>query len=61
MVDAIYTLSQQAEPPLRTVLGADAFQILKGSYEKSLQSLEEQKAVSVSVVNIEGKPGLFLE
>lgn len=60
MADAIYTLSQQAEPPLRTVLGADAFQILKGSYEKSLQSLEEQKAVSVSVV-IEGKTGFIPE
>lgn len=60
MADAIYTLSQKAEPELRTVLGADAFRILKGSYEKSLQSLELQKDISVSVA-IEGKTGFIPE
>jgi len=58
MADAIYTLSQQAEPALRTVLGADAWQILKNGYEKSLQSLESQKDISVSVA-IEGKTGFI--
>lgn len=60
MAEAIYTLSQQAEPELRTVLGADAFDILKGSYAKSLQSLEAQKEISVSVA-IEGKTGFIPE
>lgn len=60
MADVIYSLSQQAEPPLRTALGADAFQILKGSYEKNLQSLEDQKALSASVA-IEGKTGFIPE
>lgn len=60
MANAIYTLSQQPEPELRTVLGADAFQILKGSYQKSLQSLESQQEISVSVA-IEGKTGFIPE
>ncbi|WP_279048558.1 hypothetical protein [Cedecea davisae] len=60
MANAIYNLRQQSEPELRTVLGADAFQILKGSYQKSLQSLESQQEISVSVA-IEGKTGFIPE
>jgi len=58
MADAIYTLSQKEQPEVRTVLGADAFQILQGSYTKSLHSLESQKEISVSVA-IEGKTGFI--
>lgn len=58
MADAIFTLSQQEEPKLRTALGVDAYHILKDSYEKNIQSLEYQKDISVSVV-IEGKTGFI--
>jgi len=60
MADAIYTLSQKEQPELRTVLGADAFQILQASYTKSLQSLVSQQEISVSVA-IEGKTGFIPE
>lgn len=58
MAAAIYTLSRQAEPELRTVLGADAFRIIEDSYKKSLKSLELQQEISFSVA-IEGKTGFI--
>lgn len=60
MAQAIYALSRQPEPQLRTVLGTDAFQILKDSYEKNLRSLESQREISLSVA-IEGKSGFIPE
>jgi len=53
-------IRQKEQPELRTVLGADAFQILQASYTKSLQSLVSQQEISVSVA-IEGKTGFIPE
>lgn len=52
MADAIYTVSQMAEPPLRTVLGADAYAVL--------EALKAQKALAESVM-FEGKSGFMPE
>lgn len=60
MAAAIYHLSREETPELRTVLGADAFAILQNSYRKSLTALEAQEAISCSV-GIEGKTGFIPE
>jgi NAD(P)-dependent dehydrogenase (short-subunit alcohol dehydrogenase family) len=56
MADVIYTVSQMPEPPLRTVLGADAYAAIEDSYSKSLAALQAQKDIAVSVM-FEGKTG----
>ena len=56
MADAIYTVSQQPEPPLRTALGSDAYAVLEAGYGKSLDALRAQKDLALSV-GIEGKSG----
>jgi hypothetical protein len=56
MADVIYTVSQMPEPPLRTVLGGDAYAALEDSYTKSLAALQAQKDIAVSVMS-EGKTG----
>jgi len=58
MADAIYNLSQNTSPELRTVLGVDAFSILQNNYRQNLASLEAQQAISESVA-IEGKTGFI--
>ncbi|MGU7784565.1 SDR family NAD(P)-dependent oxidoreductase [Burkholderia sp. PU8-34] len=60
MADAIYTISQMPEPPLRTVLGADAYAVLEASYTRSLAALQAQKALAESV-RFEGKAGFMPE
>jgi NAD(P)-dependent dehydrogenase (short-subunit alcohol dehydrogenase family) len=56
MADAIYTVSQMPEPPLRTVLGGDAYAAIEDSYTKNLAALQAQKDLAVSVM-LEGKAG----
>lgn len=56
MAAAIYTISQLAEPPLRTVLGGDAYAVLEASYSRSLAALQGQKDLASSVM-LEGKAG----
>jgi NAD(P)-dependent dehydrogenase (short-subunit alcohol dehydrogenase family) len=56
MADAIYAISQMQEPPLRTVLGADAYAVLEAGYTRSLAALQAQKALAESVM-FEGKAG----
>ncbi|MFJ2992036.1 SDR family NAD(P)-dependent oxidoreductase [Pandoraea sp. NPDC087047] len=56
MADAIYTLSQMAEPPLRTVLGADAYAVLETTYARNLAALQVQKDLATSVT-LEGLAG----
>ncbi|MDG2951659.1 SDR family NAD(P)-dependent oxidoreductase [Exercitatus varius] len=56
MAGAIYNLCQQAQPPLRTALGIDAFSVLQSAYRNSLKALEAQEALAASVA-IEGKTG----
>ncbi|VVE32438.1 SDR family NAD(P)-dependent oxidoreductase [Pandoraea anhela] len=56
MADAIYAVSQMAEPPLRTVLGADAYEVLESTYARSLAELKAQKNLATSV-SIEGRVG----
>lgn len=56
MADAIYTLSQMAEPPLRTALGTDAYAVLETTYARSLAALQAQKELAASVT-LEGKAG----
>jgi NAD(P)-dependent dehydrogenase (short-subunit alcohol dehydrogenase family) len=58
MAAAIYTLSQMPEPPLRTVLGADAYAVLERGYAASLAALQAQKALAGSVM-FEGKTGFI--
>lgn len=60
MANAIYTVSQSPEPPLRTVLGSDAYTVLEGSYTQSLEALKAQKELASSVV-FEGKRGFIPE
>ena len=60
MADAIYTVNQMAEPPLRTVLGADAYAVLEAGYSRSLEALKAQKALAESVM-FEGKSGFMPE
>jgi NAD(P)-dependent dehydrogenase (short-subunit alcohol dehydrogenase family) len=56
MAGAIYTVSQLPEPPLRTVLGADAYAVLEAGYTRSLAALQAQKDLASSVA-FEGKAG----
>ncbi|MFM0318222.1 SDR family NAD(P)-dependent oxidoreductase [Paraburkholderia nemoris] len=56
MADAIYTVSQMPEPPLRTVLGGDAYSVLEAGYSGSLAALQAQKDIAESVM-FEGKTG----
>ncbi|MGF6899772.1 SDR family NAD(P)-dependent oxidoreductase [Paraburkholderia sp. GAS348] len=56
MADAIYTVSQMQEPPLRTVLGGDAYAVLDAGYSRSLKALQAQKELAESVM-FAGKAG----
>ncbi len=56
MAAAIYALSQLPEPPLRTVLGGDAYAVLESTYTQSLAALQAQKELAESVM-FEGKTG----
>ncbi|WP_296651129.1 SDR family NAD(P)-dependent oxidoreductase [Paraburkholderia sp.] len=56
MAGVIYTVSQMQEPPLRTVLGADAYALLEASYARSLAELQAQKDLASSVM-FAGKQG----
>ncbi|NPT46437.1 SDR family NAD(P)-dependent oxidoreductase [Paraburkholderia sp. 1N] len=56
MADAIYTVSQMQEPPLRAVLGGDAYAVLDAGYSRSLTALQAQKELAESVM-FEGKAG----
>lgn len=56
MADAIYTVSQMQEPPLRTVLGGDAYAVLDAGYSRSLTALQAQKELAESVM-FAGKAG----
>lgn len=60
MADAIYTVSQMTEPPLRTVLGGDAYASLESGYARSLAALRAQKDIAESVM-LEGKAGFTPE
>jgi NAD(P)-dependent dehydrogenase (short-subunit alcohol dehydrogenase family) len=60
MADAIYTISQMPEPPLRTVLGGDAYAVLEAGYSRSLAALQAQKDIAGSVM-FEGKAGFMPE
>jgi NAD(P)-dependent dehydrogenase (short-subunit alcohol dehydrogenase family) len=55
---AIYDLTQQDDPPLRTALGVDTFATLQKIYGESLKTLEAQKALAESVA-FEGKTGFM--
>jgi NAD(P)-dependent dehydrogenase (short-subunit alcohol dehydrogenase family) len=55
---AIYDLTQQDDPPLRTALGVDTFATLQKAYGESLKTLESQKALAESVA-FEGKTGFM--
>ncbi|URL02901.1 SDR family NAD(P)-dependent oxidoreductase [Avibacterium sp. 20-126] len=56
MAAAIYGLCQESNPPLRTALGVDAFDVLQKAYQAQLTHLQAQEALAVSVA-IEGKTG----
>ncbi len=56
MAAAIYQLSQLQEPPLRTVLGGDAYAVLEAGYTQSLAALQAQKELAKSVMYA-GKTG----
>lgn len=56
MAGAIYEVSQLPEPPLRTVLGGDAYAVLEAGYTRSLAALQAQKDLANSVM-FEGKAG----
>ncbi|ALS60276.1 SDR family NAD(P)-dependent oxidoreductase [Pandoraea norimbergensis] len=56
MAAAIYDISQMATPPLRTVLGGDAYAVLEASYTRSLAALQAQKVLAESVM-FAGKTG----
>ena len=56
MADAIYTISQMPEPPLRVVLGGDAYAVLEAGYTRSLSDLQAQKELAESVM-FAGKAG----
>ncbi|WP_052461935.1 hypothetical protein [Necropsobacter massiliensis] len=55
---AVYDLTQQANPRLRTALGSDTYATLEQAYAKQLQTLQEQEELAVSVV-MEGKAGFM--
>ncbi|WP_322045424.1 SDR family NAD(P)-dependent oxidoreductase [Paraburkholderia sp. J67] len=56
MAEAIYAISQMPQPPLRTVLGGDAYAVLEAGYAQSLANLKAQKALAESVM-LAGKAG----
>lgn len=56
MAAAIYDVSLMAAPPLRTVLGGDAYAVLEASYTRSLTALQAQKTLAESVM-FAGKTG----
>lgn len=56
MAETIYQLSQMENPPLRTVLGADAYQVLENAYSQSLKALQAQKDTAEAVA-FAGKAG----
>ena len=56
MAGAIYEVSQLPEPPLRTVLGGDAYAVLEAGYTRSLAALQAQKDLANSVM-FAGKAG----
>ncbi|CAB3883495.1 3-phenylpropionate-dihydrodiol/cinnamic acid-dihydrodiol dehydrogenase [Achromobacter insuavis] len=56
MADAIFMVSQMQEPPLRTVLGGDAFAVLEAGYAQSIAALQAQKELAESVMYA-GKAG----
>lgn len=56
MADVIYSVSQLPQPPLRTVLGGDAYAVLEAGYTQSLAALQAQKDLANSVM-FEGKAG----
>lgn len=58
MAEAIYQLSQQETPPLRTALGVDAFEVLHGGYTRALDTLQAQKDTAQSVA-LPGKTGFI--
>lgn len=58
MAEVIFNLSQLEQPPLRTALGADAYQSLVKSYQQNLENLQAQQALAESVA-FEGKAGFI--
>jgi NAD(P)-dependent dehydrogenase (short-subunit alcohol dehydrogenase family) len=58
IADAIYGLTQQVDPPLRTALGVDTYATLKQAYAGSLSALEAQKELAESVA-FAGKTGFM--
>lgn len=58
IASAIYGLTQQAEPPLRTALGVDTFATLAQAYANSAKALQAQQALAESVA-FEGKTGFM--
>ncbi|EXI62809.1 hypothetical protein MHD_06705 [Mannheimia granulomatis] len=56
MAKAIYELTTQDNPPLRTALGVDAFNGLQTAYQSHLDTLNAQKDLALSVA-IAGKTG----
>lgn len=58
MAEKIYQISQMAQPPLRTVLGADAYQVLEKAYTQNLHALQQQKDLAESVA-FDGKGGFI--
>ncbi|NTY41502.1 SDR family NAD(P)-dependent oxidoreductase [Burkholderia diffusa] len=60
MAEAIYEISQMEAPPLRTVLGADAYAALEAGYTRSLVALQAQRALAESVM-LEGRAGFMPE
>lgn len=60
MAAEIYSISQMPEPPLRTVLGGDAYAALEAGYTRSLAALQAQKDLAGSVM-FEGKTGFVPE
>ncbi len=58
IADAIYGITQQLQPPLRTALGVDTYATLKQAYSGSLKALEAQKELAESVA-FAGKTGFM--
>ncbi|MDR3391867.1 MAG: SDR family NAD(P)-dependent oxidoreductase [Sulfuriferula sp.] len=58
IADAIYGITQQAQPQLRIALGVDTYATLKQAYANSLNVLEAQKELAESVA-FAGKTGFM--
>lgn len=58
IADAIYGLTQQVQPPLRTALGVDTYATLAQAYANSLMALKAQKELAESVA-FAGKTGFM--